>query len=145
MIFTTKVHKDFHIIWLSNMLALSVPDEDYLRKALFSRNKKYLRFYFVLLAPIVWQLELHLLTIRQPVFIQLYLWVHGGDRTVDWVTYTNAMRAHHHERCVVDNHPWWGVFDTTSCNILCLWISADLCFSFLTLRFPPLIQMTTTI
>jgi hypothetical protein len=32
------------------MLALSVPDEDYLRKALFSRNKKYLRFYFVLLA-----------------------------------------------------------------------------------------------
>jgi hypothetical protein len=91
-----------------------------------------------LLAPIVWQLELHLLTIRQPVFIQQYLWVHGGDRTVDWVTYTNAMSAHHHERCVVDNHPWWGVFDTISCNILCLWISADLCFSFLTLRFPPL-------
>jgi hypothetical protein len=40
VIFTTKVHKDFHIIWLSNTLALSVPDEGYIRKALFSRNKK---------------------------------------------------------------------------------------------------------
>jgi hypothetical protein len=46
-----------------------------------------------------------------------------------WFSTTCATNAYHHYRCKFELCSWWGVFDTTLCEKVCLWLATGLWFS----------------
>jgi len=59
----------------------------------------------------------------------------GIDCMVVEFTSTYAISAHHHQRCDLESHSWWGVLDTTLSDKICQWLATGLWFSLGTLVF----------